>query len=174
MKKLLSLSNRVPAFMILISFILMSFSINFKEEVVIPSGTPIQFELINPVNSKFTFPGAILDFRVSNNVVIKGKTVILAGSVAKGQVVRSEKAKMVGQEGVIEVMVKSVRAVDGQDVPLFGGSMYKEGEDKQVLSIVAGLVCFPFGFLIKGSNAELPSGTSVSASVATSVTIELN
>jgi hypothetical protein len=72
------------------------------------------------------------------------------------------------------VMVKSVRAIDGQDVPLFGGSMYKEGEDKQVLSIVAGLVCFPFGFLIKENNAELPSGTSVSASAATSVTIELN
>jgi len=174
MKKLYFLSNRLSVLSFLFCFILMSFTTNYKDEVVIPSGTSIQFELVNPVSSQAAFPGSVIDFRVSSNVVVKGQIVVSAGSIAKGQVVRAVKSKIVGQEGSIEIMVKSVRSVDGQDIPLFGGTLYREGEDRQVLSIVAGLVCFPFGFLVKGSNVELPSGTSVNASVATSTTVIVN
>ena len=118
--------------------------------------------------------GQTIDFRVKSDVKVDGKTVVAAGSIAKGQVMRAQKAKGVGKEGFVEIQIKSVTALDGQEVYLTGGNVYQEGEDKQTLSILLGIfVCILF-LTIKGENAQVPPGYQVTSSVATTTTIQIS
>jgi hypothetical protein len=174
MKRFSTFSQSTLICIVCLSVLLLSFRPPNAEEVNLPSGTSIQFELLSSINSKTARPGTIIDFRVSSDVKVKGKTLISGGSIAKGQVVRVQKSKALGQEGVIEIQVRSVKAVDGQDVILFGGNLFREGEDRQTLSIILGLICFPFGFLLKGESPEIIAGSAVMASVATPAVITVN
>lgn len=86
---------------------------------------------------------------------------------------RAQKAKGLGKQGFVEIQIKSVTAVDGQEVFLTGGNVYQEGEDKQTLSILLGVfVCILF-LTMKGTNAQVPPGYQVNSSVATTTTIKV-
>lgn len=143
------------------------------QAVVLNAGTVIPLETINLIKSDNATVGRTIDLRVTRDVKAEGKTVIPAGSIAKGQITRSEKAKALGKAGFLEIQIKSVTAVDGQEVYLSGGNVNETGDDQQSLAIVLGLfVCILFLFL-KGKNAEIPPGFSFSSNVASTMTIEI-
>ncbi len=153
------------------SFLMMSFTLKGDGEVVLNAGTRVALETISMIQSDTVAIGQTIDFRVKYDVKVDNKVVIAAGSIAKGQVMRAEKAKGIGKEGMVEIQIKTVTAVDGQEVFLTGGNVYQEGEDRQVLSIVLGIfVCLLF-LVMKGKNAIVPPGYEVSASVASTINI---
>lgn len=162
-----------PIALVLVTAIL---SMSFKmrgDGVVLNAGTSVPLETVSMIRSDQVSVGQSIDFRVKFDVKVGDKTVIAAGSIAKGQVMRAQKAKGVGKEGFVEIQIKSVQAVDGQEVFLSGGNVYNEGEDKQTLAILLGVfVCLLF-LTMKGKNAEVPPGYSVNAAVATTVTIKI-
>ena len=85
---------------------------------------------------------------------------------------RAERPKAIGREGFVEIQIKSVTAVDGQEIMLTGGNVYQEGENRQTLSIVLGVfVCVLF-LLLKGRSAQVPQGFQIESSVATTTTID--
>ena len=142
------------------------------QAVVLTAGTTIPLETVSMIQSDLVSPGQMVDFKVSYDVKVDEVVVIPAGSIARGQVTRADKAKAIGKEGFVEIQIKSVQAVDGQEIFLTGGNVYQEGDNKQTLSIVLGvLVCILF-LLIKGKNAVVPAGYEVSSTVATNTTIE--
>lgn len=156
-----------------LSFLLMSFSAGGDAGVVLNAGTSINLETVSTIQSDMVVVGQIVDFRVKSDVKVDDKVVIAAGAIAKGQVVRGQKAKGLGKEGFVEIQIKSVKAVDGQEVYLSGGNVYQEGDDQQTLAIVLGIfVCILFLFL-KGKNAMVPAGFQLSSSVASTVTINI-
>ena len=143
------------------------------EPVVLNVGTVIPLETVNAIESDNATVGRTLDFRVTRNVTVNGKTVIPAGSIAKGQVTRSKKAKGLGKGGFLEVKVKSVTAVDGQEVYLSGGNINEKGENRAGAAIGLGLlICILFLFM-KGKNAEIPAGYSFDSNVASTITIQV-
>ncbi|MDA9128439.1 hypothetical protein N9J65_06215 [Flavobacteriaceae bacterium] len=143
------------------------------EAVVLNAGTIIPLETLNVIKSDMATVGRTIDLRVTRDVKVNGKTVINAGSIAKGQVTRAQKAKGLGKAGYIELQIKSVTAVDGQEVYLSGGNINETGDDKAGLAIVLGLfVCILF-LLMKGKEAEFPAGFSFDANVASTITIEV-
>jgi hypothetical protein len=71
----------------------------------------------------------------------------------------------------VEVNIKSVTAVDGQQVILSGGT-YQEGEDRQTLAIILGVVVCILFLTMKGKDAEIPAGYSVDGTVAQNIEIE--
>ena len=73
----------------------------------------------------------------------------------------------------LEVQIKSVKSVDGQDIYLAGGNVYEEGEDKAALAIILGLFVCILLLTIKGKNAEIPAGFAFNASVGTTTTIAI-
>jgi len=142
-------------------------------EVVLNAGTNIPLETVSMIQSNLVSVGQTIDFRVKYDVKVEGMTVITAGSIAKGQVMRAQRAKGLGKEGFIEIQIKSVTAVNGQEVFLTGGNVYQEGEEKQTLAILLGVfVCILF-LTIKGKNAQVPPGYQVTSSVATTMTIKI-
>lgn len=160
---------------VLLSFSLLTLSFGLKSEtasVTLKAGSAVQLETVNTIQSDLVIPGQMIDFRVVADVMADGVVVIPAGSIAKGQVMRAEKAKGLGKAGFLEVHIKSVEAVDGTRVNLTGGNIYNEGEEKQTLAIVLGiLICILF-LTMKGKNAMIPAGYSVGGTVASNVTIQ--
>lgn len=143
-------------------------------QVILSTGTPVLLETTQLIQSDNLSVGQSIDLRVRFNVKAEGKVVIKAGSIAKGQVTRIQKARGLGRQGYAEIQIKTVQAVDGQMVPLTGGNIYNEGEDRQVLAWGLGIfVCLLF-LMIKGKNAQIPSGTSVDANVAMDMDIAVN
>lgn len=168
-----SVNLKFIALLLAVSFLSMSFKMNRNGEVVLNAGTPISLETVSMIESSRIAIGQTVDFRVRYDVKVEGETVIKAGSIAKGQVVRAQMAKGLGKEGFIEVKVKSVTAVDGQEVYLSGGNLYQEGENKETLAIVLGLfVCILF-LTMKGKEAQVPAGYEVNPSVASTVKIKV-
>lgn len=161
------------ALLLAVSILSMSFKMKGNGEVVLNAGTNIPLETVSMIQSDLVSVGQTIDFRVKYDVKVDGKTVVAAGSIAKGQIMRAQKAKGLGKEGFVEVQIKSVTAADGQEVFLTGGNVYQEGEDKQTLAILLGvLVCILF-LTMKGKNAQVPPGYQVTSSVATTMTIKI-
>lgn len=156
-----------------LSVLTMSFNAKKYEVVTLPGGTYIGLETAHELNSEFLIPGQSIDFFVKNDIQAEGKTVIKRGAIARGQVLRVQRAKGLGKEGFVEVEIKSVEAVDGSEVFLTGARMYEAGDDRQTLSIVLGvLVCILF-LIMKGENAVIPAGYSVDGRIAQDVQINV-
>lgn len=168
-----SIFSKPIAMLLATSFLLMSFKMSGDGEVTLNAGTIVSLETVSMIQSDLVSVGQTIDFKVKYDVKIDGKAVIPAGTIAKGQVMRAQKAKGLGKQGFVEIQIKSVTAADGQEVFLTGGNVNQEGEDQQTLAIVLGIfICILF-LTIKGKNAQVPPGYQVTSSVATTMSIKI-
>ena len=173
MRTLLSKSfvvKPIVAIMIL-AFMNLSFTLA-DNEVVLKAGTLIPLEVLSEINTKNITTGQIIDFKVTREISVDRNVVIPFGAIAKGQVTRFEKRKGLGKGASMQIQIKSVTAKDGTEM-LTGGSMSEEGNDKLALSIVLAIFVCPLFLLLKGKQAVIPAGTSISATVATDTYIKL-
>ncbi|WP_185974387.1 hypothetical protein [Litoribacter populi] len=155
----------------IVSILTMSFSTKGYQEVTLSSGTIIPLENANEINSATLTAGQTLDFFVRQDIKVEGQTVVKRGALARGQVLRVQRAKGLGKEGFVEVEIRSVEAVDGSEILLTGGRLTEEGDDRQVAAIALGvLVCILF-LTMKGKNAVIPKGYAVDARVANDIQI---
>jgi hypothetical protein len=167
-----SIFTKPTALIVSIAFLCMSFHSRENGETVLNAGTMVALETISVIKSNSVLIGQIIDFRVPYDVKVDNKVVIAAGSMARGQVMSAQRAKGIGQAGFVEVQIRSVTAVDGQEILLTGGNLNQEGEDKQTLAIVLGVfVCVLF-LTIKGKDAQVPPGYHVRSAVAMTTTIK--
>lgn len=166
---------KVPSvILMLIAFTNLSFTLKPTGEIILPAGTIVPLETIGLLSSAEKSVGQMVELKVRSDVKVGNIVAIPAGSIAKAQITRVKPPKGFGKEGFIEMQVKTVKSVDGQDVNLSSGSIYKEGDDKQTLSIVLGIfVCILF-LLMKGKNAEIAPGYQVDAVVSSNITIKTN
>ena len=162
------------AWLLLVCLSLFSFRASSTGEVTLNAGTPISLETAQALYSDTVQAGQTIDFKVRNDVKVGDNVVVRAGSIAKGLVTRAEMAKGLGKQGSIEVQIKSVVSVDGQLIPVVGNNIYQQGEDKQTLAIVLGVVLCLLFLTMKGKNAEIPVGTTVDANTATNMVIKTN
>ena len=85
------------AIMLSLSFLLMSFTTGGDVGVVLNAGTSINLETVSTIQSDMVVVGQVVDFIVKTDVKVDNKVVIAAGAIAKGQVVRGQKAKGLGK-----------------------------------------------------------------------------
>ncbi len=145
------------------------------------AGTAIIFEAAQNYSSKNLNIGQTLMVRVKYNVVVQKVTLISAGALGNAIISEIQKPKAFGKAGKMEIQLQSVQAVDGQQVQVSGIPMTYEGDNKKALAwsigIGAGLVTGGIGLIagifIKGKDAELRAGTSMSASVASDTEVEI-
>ncbi|PWK16693.1 hypothetical protein LV89_04808 [Arcicella aurantiaca] len=162
------------AYLLLICLSLFSFKSGNVREVSLPAGTPIALETVQRLASDAVQAGQTVDFKVRSDIKVGDVVVVKAGSIAKGLVTRANIAKGLGKEGQIEIQIKSVSSVDGQQIPVVGNNIYRQGEDKQTLAIVLGVVLCILFLTMKGKNAEIPAGTTIDANTATNMMISIN
>jgi hypothetical protein len=140
--------------------------------VTLGSGTAVMIKTTETINSKTAVSGSSFNFRVLGDVIQNGKTLIKAGEMGSAQITSVEKAGLLGKAGSIVISDFRVNAVDGTYVPL-QATLNNEGEDKQVLSIIGGLICL-FPFLLKGKEGIIPAGTEKTVYTAAPVQIRLH
>ena len=135
------------------------------EKVTLREGTPVILSLERSLDSNFARVGDPVDFVVIRDVKVNGKIVVEAGTHARGEVASVEGKGVIGKPGKISVVVRTVTAVDGQDVPI-RATITREGKSKQTTALLVGLILCILGlFLIKGEHGVIPSGSEVKAYV---------
>jgi hypothetical protein len=90
--------------------------------VVIPDSTPIMVGLSEDLNSGVQKPGYIIYFQVLEEVRIRGLRVIAKGARVRGRLLDSRDRSRLGQVAKLDWSLMDVTAVDGQRLPLRGGS----------------------------------------------------
>ncbi|GGY95916.1 hypothetical protein GCM10011614_08330 [Novosphingobium colocasiae] len=102
-------------------------------------------------------------------IVIDGRTLVPAGASGWGEVVHAKKAGGSGAAGEL-VLAARVLTVDGRELHLrslrLGGSGENHNQAATTLAAVAGLAGAVGGWLMKGSEVDVPSGTIAGAKVA--------
>lgn len=137
---------------------------------IVPGGTMVKLRVSQTVTSANASVGQSVSFSVTNNVTVKGVVVIKAGALATGTVNTVKIPSLLGSPGQVGVSLTSVTAVDGTEIPIMA-SASRDGANKQVTSIILGLLCI-LGFLIKGGDGELQAGSTIDARTMGEVTVE--
>ena len=137
---------------------------------VLRSGTNIELYLTHAISSKNLKNGDIVRFAVKNSINSQdGKVIIAANTYVEGRVVNSEKAKAGGKKGELGIMVSSVAAVNGRNVPVFL-NLNDAGEDKGGEAFVVGMLLFWPALFMKGGEAEIAAGTNMLVQTTQDVT----
>ena len=150
------------------------------QEVTLRSGTPVVVEAGQTYTSRNLSAGQSINVRVKFNVVVKRQTVIAAGALGSATVTDVRKRGIFGRPGQMTVGLQSVQAVDGQQILLSGIPQQVEGDSRATLAIILSvalllttLIGGAIGFLIKGKEAELRSGTQLNGSTASDYDVDV-
>lgn len=142
---------------------------NESQGVLVSAGTPIILEVDTPFSTEMVKEGDTIALRVRRPVRAKGIIVVRAGIAARASIVSCKSASGWGSAGEISLQIRSVQAIDGQEILLSGAANRKGDTDHGTATAVgvgAGVICLPFaltGFAIKGEQGEFPQGYEIVA-----------
>jgi hypothetical protein len=166
-------ASRVISLMLLMTVMLansvpMFAAIGFKKqekvdqttEVVVPDGTEFTVVTVDEISSKTATEDDPLSFKVLEDVKINGQVVIAKDTLVKGVVASAKKSGMLGKGGSLGIRIESTITVDSQKVKL-RSAKGKEGDSKTGTTIALVVLFGPLGFLKKGKNAIIKSGTQI-------------
>jgi len=134
--------------------------------VYIPKGTVIKTELITPVNSGKNNVNDVVLFKTTESVVINGVEIIPLGTTGEAIVSKIRKAGAWGKGGKIELTAKSIKTINGIEVPLTLDVQKSGGGANMVLGVLA--IGIFSGFL-HGANQDIPAGTKFQVAVESDI-----
>lgn len=135
------------------------------EKVTIPAGTIIGLRTTTPLSPEHLNVGDLVMLAVISDVLVDGVVVIKGGAPARGEIVSSKSRNMIGIAAKIGLSVRSLEAVDGTTIPMYGTKL-AEGKSKMGASIGLSLICCVLFALMKGGDASIASGTEIQATTA--------
>ena len=141
------------------------------EPVRIPVGMSVDLELQQHVNSAYTPTGSPIYFRVARDVVIGGQTLIGKGTLVTGRMQQAQNRGMVGRSGSMSLTVRSVKAVDGTDVPI-EADLSKQGRSRTGATVAWTLFWGIPGLVTHGVNPYLEKGAEITATVLAEVAVD--
>lgn len=119
---------------------------------------------------------------VIEDVAVNGVTVFRKGALVKGKLTEATAAKNLARGGALQLSLESATAVDGQEIPIEGGSLKEQGQYKSGVvqqnvnsavmmgGLVGGLMA---GLMSKGYEALIPAGTAFEARVTQPVKVKV-
>ncbi|HEY6946833.1 MAG TPA: hypothetical protein VI431_16970 [Candidatus Acidoferrum sp.] len=105
--------------------------------MVIPDSAPVEVVLSESLDTAEQKPGYVIYFQVVQDVRIQGLRVIAKGARARGRLLDSRERSRTGEPARLEWNMMDVETVDGQRVPLRGGSERAGSEISQQKSVSA-------------------------------------
>lgn len=103
----------------------------------IPDSTLVKVALAESIDSEFQKPGYVIYFRVLEDVRVRGLRVIAKGARVRGRLLESRDRSRTGEPARLDWNLMDVEAVDGQRIPLRGGSERAGDEINQEKSVSA-------------------------------------
>lgn len=162
--------SRIWNFALLTAFGLCAFQAQ-AEPVKLPAGMRVVLELQHHVTSGYLPTGSPIYFRVAKDVQISGVTLIRQGTLVTGKMEQASSRGMVGHSGSMSLGVRTVKAVDGTDVPV-EADLSKQGRSRTGATVAWTLFWGIPGLVTKGVNPYLERGTTIEADVTTELAID--
>ncbi len=128
--------------------------------VTIPDGTELYVVTADEISSKDATEGDPVNFRIAEDVVIDGRTVIAKGTLAKGTVTSAVRSGRMGKGGKLGIRLESTYTVDRQRLKL-RAAKGKKGDDKTTSVIALTMLVSVFFLLKKGHDAKIKEGTRI-------------
>lgn len=129
-----------------------------------PMGTELQLTTRTELNTKYSHAGDRFYLEVAEPLMYRGQVVVPVGSIAVGEVARSERNGHFGKKGQVEVRLLYVQTPSG---PVrLSGRMGRDGTGQGLVAIGGGaIVAWPM-FFIHGTSGRLPADTAMTAYLA--------
>ncbi len=134
---------------------------------MLEDGTPVRLRLSQTVSSADAQVNDRVEFEVLEDVKIGDEVVVPKGGVAWGSVTEAQPKRRMARGGKLEIVMDSVRLVDGQKAALRAVKDAKGGGHTggMTVGIVAAAVVFwpaaPLFLLMHGKDITFPKGTDV-------------
>jgi PEGA domain len=134
---------------------------------VLLDGTPIKLRLSQTVSSADARVNDRVEFEVLEDVMVDNVVVIQKGATALGTVTEAMPKRRMARGGKLEIVMDSVRLVDGEKVALRAVKDAKGGGHTggMTVGIVAAAIVFwpaaPLFLLMHGKDITFPKGTDV-------------
>jgi hypothetical protein len=151
-----------------ISFLVLSAA---AQTLTLQDGTPVRLRLNRSVSSSTARVGEIVDFEVTEPVIVNSVAVIPKGALALGKVTKAGQKRRFGRAGELEISVDSIRLADGGSIPL--RATHEKGEgDMSGARVAATIAASPVLVWVKGKDVAFDKGTETSAYVSGDVHID--
>ena len=130
-------------------------------------GTPITLRILQTVSSADAHVNDRVEFEVVDEVRVADTLIIPRGAVAWGTVTEAQHKRRLGRGGKLEIVMSSVRLVDGETAPLRATKEAQGGGHQGVMTagiIATGLIFWPVApafLFIHGKDITIPKGTEV-------------
>jgi hypothetical protein len=124
------------------------------ETVTMPAGTVVTVELMENVQSAFNTEGEFVYLRVTERVLVDGKTVVPEGAVVEAIVDNTENRGMGGKSGSINFHPVRIAAADGEWLPLDPTNFGEQGEG------ATGGAIFAIGMFARGKPGFVQRGAT--------------
>lgn len=122
-----------------------------KKSTLLPRGTQVMAHLDRDLTTKSVKTGDPIDFRVSEAVIVEGRTFLAPGGRAQGHAVLANPSGAAGRGGQLVVSIDSVQAVDGSWIPVQAAASDNGGKN---VALRAGLrFVSPVAVIIPGRQA---------------------
>lgn len=142
----------------------------FAKTLKVAEDTSINLELLDSVSSSTSGQGQVVNFRVLEDIRVGRDVVIEKGAKAKALVTFVDRRADFGKGGKVAFMFKSVKAVDGTNIPITG-AVTISGEDKNMFWRVFWLG--PMANSTRGNDASAESGRTFMATVDNDTEVEI-
>lgn len=162
--------NMKKFFSFIVAVLLSSQMAFAQQENVLKAGTIIPLQSVNQVKAADVEEGQMVDFRVSQDIMLNGKCVIPRGYLVKGKVMEARKSSIAGTKGRLTINISSMNLPSGEPVFFTNTDVRIVGKNRTPLAVVTGLFIWPCIF-IPGSKAVMPAGYDVQATVTSNITI---
>lgn len=141
--------------------------------VAIPDGTEIKIMTVEEISGQKVVEGDQLNFKVSEDLKINGRTVIAKDTLVKGTVATAKKKGFMGKGGELSVRIESTQTVDNQKIKL-RASKSGAGGDNMGSTVALTVLFGPLGLLRRGKEAKIKAGTVLTAYVDEPKTVMAN
>ena len=139
--------------------------------ITLPAGAALNLIMLEELYSQRNREGDEIVFALQDDVVVMGKTYLVAGTPVIGRVTHARAARSWGRSGSLDIEITSIMPPYGAPIPLTGSSS-DVGGSTTVTSIattvllgisVLGLLA---GGSVSGHGAVIPAGTTVTVFTA--------
>ena len=149
------------------------------DELVLPSGTPVELQSVQTISSARAHKGDRVGFIVAKDVQAAGFTVIGAGSRAKGSVIGVKGKRPLGMGGNLIIKLDSVELTTGESVSLVARKEFK-GKSHTIrmgvaMAITAAiyLPAAPAFIMSRGRDSTVLKGTELTAYTRSDSSVEI-
>lgn len=145
-----------------------------QKSVAVEKGTTIKVQSSNTLKSNKISEGDQLEFKVFEDLVIKGDTVVKAGTTVNAYIESVEKSRALGKEGYIRLQFVNTMGVDGTLIPIRAINSSISGENTINTTIVLSALINPLFLFKNGKQAKLKEGKVMFVYITKDLTITVN